>query len=147
MRHTHLTALLLLTGAAACGGGGTTAPDLGFLVQAIGTPPTTAVVGTSVSLAAKVLHTEAGGATTPAAGKTLTLTVTAGGGTVNGATTATVTTGADGSASATWLLGATVGAQSIRGSVSATEFLDFTLTATAPPATQLALTTQPSANA
>lgn len=144
---SRLASALLIAFIGGCGGGKTTEPDLGFVVQAVGTVPSTGVAGTPVQVTAKVLHRESGGGTTPVAGKVLTLTVTAGGGTVNGATTAAVTTGADGGASATWLLGPTVGAQTLRGSVSATEFLDFTLTATAPPATQLALTTQPSAAA
>ena len=144
---TRSVSLLSLALAIGCGQSTAPTPDLGFLVQAIGTPPTTAVAGSTVQLTAKVLHKETGGGTTPAAGKTLTLTVTAGGGTVNGATSATVTTATDGSASATWVLGSTVGAQTLRGSVSATEFLDFTLTATAPPATQLVLATVPSTGA
>ncbi len=143
-----LGAVLLLISATACGGGGDTAgPDLGFLVQASVAPPTSAAAGSVLPIAVKVLHKESGGGTTPVAGKAVTLTVTAGGGTVNGAGSATVTSGADGSVSATWTLGPALGAQTLRGSVSSTEFLDFTLTATQPPPSQLALSTQPSAAA
>ncbi len=147
MRFTRLPVSILFLAAALGCGGGTTAPDLGFIIQAIGNVPTTAVAGSAIQLTAKVLHRESGGATTPASGKVVTLTVTSVGATINGATTTTVTTAADGSASATWLLGTTIGPQTLRGSVSATEFLDFTINATAPPATQLALTTPPSATA
>lgn len=136
---------VLITAVAACGGD-PAAPDLGFLVEAVGSIPATAVPGSSITVTARVLRRVSGGANTPVSGRTVTLAVTSGGGTINGSTTATVTTQADGTVSATWILGATAGTQTVRASVSATEFLDFTVTAIAQPS-QLVLQTAPPGSA
>ncbi len=122
-------------------------PDLGFLVQVLTAPPGSTAAGTAVPILFKILHKESDGATTPVSGKAVTFSVTAGGGTVGGGSTTTVTSGGDGSVAITWQLGTTLGAQTLRGSVSATEFADVSVTATQPPASQLVLSVAPSGNA
>ena len=140
----HLLAAILapaLIVLAACGSsGGTTVTVLGYTVVIKTAPPTTAQVGASVPIAFTVTENESDGSSKPASGKSFTVTVTAGGGTINGATSATLTTGADGSASLTWVLGSAVGTQTIRGSVSADKFLDVNVTATAPPVSSVVVT-------
>ena len=144
MRRTLLglslaSAFLLLAG---CGssGGGTVITVLGYTVTIKTAPPTTALVGASVPIAFTVTENESDGSSKPASGKSFTVTVTAGGGTLNGAASATLTTGADGSASMTWVLGSTVGSQTVRGSVSSDHYLDVSVTATAPPVSNVVVT-------
>jgi hypothetical protein len=143
MRHHLLAAILApaLIVLAACGSsGGTTVTVLDYTVVIKTAPPTTAQVGASVPIAFTVTENESDGSSKPASGKSFTVTVTAGGGTINGATSATLTTGADGSASLTWVLGSAVGTQTIRGSVSADKFLDVNVTATPAPVSTVAVT-------
>lgn len=156
MRRTSLAAILalalILIVACSSSNGGTTITVLGYTVVIKTAPPTTAQVGTSIPIAFTVTENESDGSSKPASGKSFTVAVTAGGGTlttggVSGAPIATVTTAADGSVSLTWVLGSAAGTQTVRGSVSATQYLDVNLTATTPPATQLALTTAPSTTA
>src|ERR1041384_964647 len=99
MRRLPVLALLPLL---ACGGSGTgPAPaDLETISQA-GSLANSAQVATDVTVAFKVLHGPSGAVTTPKNGKPVTFTVLTGGGTVAGAATTTVNTGADGVASAT----------------------------------------------
>lgn len=134
---------------ASCGSGGSTTPTtvtvLGYTVIITSAPPTTAQVGTSIPIAFKATENESDGTSKPASGKSMTVAVTAGGGTIGGAPSTTLTTGADGSVSTTWVLGSIVGTQTIRGSVSSTQYLDVNVTATALPATQMVVGTQPAA--
>lgn len=81
------------------------------------------------------------------AGKAVTFTVTGGGGTVGGSSSTTVSSAADGTVATTWLPGSSLGAQTLRAGVSATEYVDVAVTATQPPPSQLSLTMQPSATA
>jgi Bacterial Ig-like domain (group 2) len=131
---------LLFTAGCSSSGGGTVVTVLGYTVTIKTAPPTTAQVGTSIPIAFTVTENESDGTSKPASGKSFTVTVTAGSGTINGAPSATVTTGADGSASLTWVLGSTVGTQTVRGSVSADKFLDVDVTATAPPVSSVVVT-------
>jgi uncharacterized protein YjdB len=131
---------LLFTAGCSSSGGGTVVTVLGYTVTIKTAPPTTAQVGTSIPIAFTVTENESDGTSKPASGKSFTVTVTAGGGTINGAASATVTTGADGSASLAWVLGSTVGTQTVRGSVSADKFLDVDVTATAPPVSSVVVT-------
>src|ERR1035441_2638243 len=123
MRRNSVAAILALAlmfvAGCSSSGGGTTVTVLGYAVTIKTAPPTTAQVGASVPIAFTVTENESDGSSKPASGKSFTVTVMAGGGTINGATSATLTTGADGSASLTWVLGSAVGTQTIRGSVSA----------------------------
>ena len=144
----HIRRLRSIVGLAillACGGNSVTI--LGYTVTIKTAPPATAPVGTAVPIAFTITETESDGTSKPASGKSFTVAVTTGGGTVGGATSTTVTSGADGSASLTWTLGPTVGTQTLRGSVASTQYLDVSVTATAAAASQLAVTTQPSTTA
>ncbi len=129
----------------ACGSSGTgPAPvDLESLTQS-GTLPTSAQVATDVTVAFKVLHGPSGNITTPESGKAVTFTVLTGGGSVGGAATTTVSTGADGIASATWHLGPAAGAETLRGSINGTQSVDVGTTATVPVLPRLTLLTAPS---
>lgn len=134
MRARCLPAILAIGLAAACSssGGGTTVTVLGYTVLITTAPPTSALIGTSIPIAFTATENESDGSSKPASGKSFTVTVTAGGGTVNGTTSTTLTTASDGSVSITWLLGTTAGTQTVRGSVSSTYYLDVNVTATAP---------------
>ena len=151
MRRNSLAAILapLFLFLAACGssGGGTVVTILGYTVVIKTAPPTTALVGTSIPIAFTVTENESDGTAKPASGKSFTVTVTAGGGTVNTATSVLLTTAADGSVALTWVLGPTVGTQTVRGSVAVDHFLDVSVTATAPPASQLGFATAPATTA
>ena len=144
MRRNSLAAILALAFMFVAGcsssGGGTTVTVLGYTVTIKTAPPTTAQVGASIPIAFTVTENESDGSSKPASGKTFTVAVTAGGGTVSGAASTTLTTAADGSASLTWILGPTVGAQTVRGSVSSDHFLDISVTATAIPVSSVAVT-------
>src|ERR1019366_1110067 len=143
MRRTSLAAILavgLLFMAACSSSNGTTITVLGYTVIIKTAPPTTAQVGASIPIAFTVTENESDGSSKPASGKSFTVTVTAGGGTIDGAASATVTTGTDGSVSLTWVLGSTVGAQTVRGSVSSDKFLDVNVTATPAPVSTVAVT-------
>lgn len=142
-RLKSLCALVVGTLMTSCGSGsGTTVTVLGYTVLIKAAPPVSALVGSSLPIGFTVSSNESDGSSTPASGKVITVTVTAGGGTVEGASAVTLTTGPDGSVAMTWVLGSTVGTQTLRGSVSATQYLDVNVTATPPP-TQLAVVTQP----
>lgn len=142
-----LTLLMFTFPACTSSNGGTTVTILGYTVVIKTAPPATALTGTVVPIAFTVTENESDGSSKAASGKSFTVAVTAGGGTVGGAASTTLTTGSDGSASTTWVLGTTAGTQTLRGSVSATQYLDVNMTATSPPATQLAMTTAPSTTA
>src|SRR5450755_2915901 len=121
MRRTSLgvslaSALLLLAGCSSSGGG-TVITVLGYTVTIKTAPPATAQVGASIPVAFTVTENESDGTSKPASGKSFTVTVTAGGGTINGGASAVLTTAGDGSVSLTWILGPTVGTQMVRGSV------------------------------
>ncbi len=131
--------MLLLAGCTSPSGGNEVTV-LGYTVTAKTAPPTTAQAGTSIPIAFTVTENESDGTAKAASGKSFTVTVTAGGGTINGAASATLTTSADGSASATWVLGSAVGTQTIRGSVSTDKFVDLNVTATAPPVNSVVVT-------
>lgn len=146
-RLKSLCALFAGVLAAGCTGSGTTVTILGYAVVIKTAPPGSAQAGTAIPIAFTVNALQSDGTSIPAAGKSVTVSVTAGGGTIGGGSTATLVSAADGSIAATWLLGAAAGTQTLRGSVSATEFLDINVTATSAPATQLAITTQPAVGA
>ena len=123
-----------------CSGGTTSALTvLGYTVVIKSAPPTTAPAGTSIPIAFTVKAKESDGTTKPASGSPITFTVTAGGGTVGGASSVALTVQTDGSVSIIWVLGPSLGAQTLRGSVSATEFLDVSVTAT-PPVVSVSIT-------
>lgn len=144
MRRTLLAAILapalLFVAGCSSSGGGTVITVLGYTVVIRTAPPATALVGASVPIAFTVTENESDGSSKPASGKTFTVMVTAGGGTVNGAASATLTTAADGSASLTWVLGPAAGTQTLRGSVSADHYLDVSATATVPAVSTVAVT-------
>ena len=125
--------VLLLAAAVGCGSTSPTITITGYTVAVTSPPPATAQVGASVPIAFRITAHKSDNTTEPASGKAFTVTVTAGGGTVNGQASATVTSNTTGDVSVTWVLGTAVGPQTIRGSVSATEFLDIAMTAS--PAT------------
>lgn len=141
------TTIALLVAGCSSSGGGTVITVLGYTVTLKTAPPTTAQIGASVPIAFTVTENESDGSSKAASGKSFTVTVTSGGGTINGGASAVLTTGADGSISLTWVLGSSVGTQSVRGSVSSDHYLDVSLSATAPPPTQIGFTTAPSASA
>src|ERR1035437_9484068 len=101
MRRNSLAAILALAFMFVAGcsssGGGTTVTVLGYTVTIKTAPPTTAQVGASIPIAFTVTENESDGSSKPARGKSFTVAVTAGGGTLNGATSATPPTGAAGS--------------------------------------------------
>jgi hypothetical protein len=142
MRRLPVLALLPLL---ACGGSGTgPAPaDLETISQS-GSLANSAQVATDVTVAFKVLHGPSGAVTTPENGKSVTFTVLTGGGTVAGAATTTVNTGADGVASATWHLGPAAGVETLRGSINGTQSVDVGITAIVPALPKLLLATAPS---
>jgi hypothetical protein len=83
-----------------------------------------ALVGSPLPQQVVVRATDANGA--PVAGAAITFTVTAGGGSVQ---PGIVVTGANGSASATWTLGAAAGAQTLSATATGTNTVVFTATA------------------
>ena len=135
---------VLLLAAAGCGSTSPTITISGYTVVVTSAPPATAPVGASVPIAFRITARKSDNTTEPASGKAFTVAVTVGAGTVNGQATAVVTSNATGDVSVTWVLGTAVGPQTIRGSASATEFLDITVTATPLPASQLAVASAPS---
>ena len=145
LRIALIPAMLGITVAAACTTPNDTTPVTvtGYSVAIKTAPPASATVLTAIPIAFIVTEHESDGTTKPAVGKTFTITVTAGNGTVNGSGSATLTTAGDGSAAATWILGGAATTQSVRGSSSSSEFADVSVVATAGPAAQLVLTTQP----
>ena len=138
------SAFLLLAGCSSSGGG-TVVTVLGYTVGIKTAPPTTAPAGTSIPIAFTATENESDGTSKPAGGRSFTVVVTAGGGTVNGGASVTLTTGTDGSASLTWLLGPVTGTQTVRGSVSSIQYLDVNVTAT-PPAVASVSVSLPSAS-
>jgi hypothetical protein len=99
-------------------------------------------VGTRLGADLVVVVQDADG--NPVSGVTVTWTVASGGGSV---APASVTTGANGQASAEWTLGPQVGGQKVRASAGGAGQVDFDATATAGAPSVLALTTQPSSSA
>jgi N-acetylneuraminic acid mutarotase len=145
MRVSLIPAILGITLAAACTTSDNTTPVTvtGYSVVIKTAPPASATVLTAIPIAFTVTEHESDGTARPAGGKTFTIAITAGNGTVNGGESATLTTASDGSAAATWMLGSAPSTQSVRGSISPDEFADMSVIATAGPAVQLVVTTQP----
>lgn len=130
----HLfAAAALLAGCGDGDGGGTrpTAPLVPAAVQPLTGDGATAAVGTVQQVAVRVV-TAAGA---PVSGATVEWRVAAGGGSVS---PATASTGADGSASAGWTLGATPGAHALTARVGSVPPLTMTANVTAGPAASLA---------
>lgn len=131
----------------ACGSSGATTPTtvtvLGYTVTITSAPPTTAQAGTSIPIAFRITENESDGTSKAASGKTMTVAVTSGGGTIGGAASTTLTSGSDGTVSTTWVLGSTVGTQSVRGSVSSTQYLDVTVAATQAAVASVSVTLAP----
>jgi len=129
----------------ACGSSGTgPAPaDLETISQS-GSLPASAQAASDVTVAFRVLHGPSGNITTPQSGKPVTITVLTGGGTVGGAATTTVSTGADGIASASWHLGPQAGPETLRGSINGTQSVDVGITAIIPAVPHLLLSNAPS---
>jgi hypothetical protein len=115
----------LTIAAGACSGAALPPRDVVGYTAAIKTPPpTTMSAGSPVPVVFTVTEHESDGSSQPAVGKSFTVAVTAGGGSVNGAASTTITTAADGSDSVVWVLGSTAGTQTVRGSLSSTQYLD-----------------------
>ena len=70
-----------------------------YAVQIVSTPPASAPTGTVVPLSVRVTKSVNNGASSPASGISATLTVTAGGGSID---QSTVTTASDGTATRCW---------------------------------------------
>ncbi len=147
MHPRYLTTLVAVLFAAGCKKT-PTAPDpqVTFSIAVSGTPPATAEAGTPVGAAFVVQKSTGGGAPSPAGGQSVTISVTAGGGSLGGATTATVTTGADGVAAVEWQLGLALGTQTIRAALGSGSAANLAVEATQPPATALTLATAPGTN-
>ena len=143
MRVERLAALLVsLT--AACGKSHT-GPEADLeTIAPNGSTPASAAAGSTVPVSFRVLHGPAGAVTTPRSGKAVTFTIVSGGGLVAGATSAVVTTGADGVATSSWQLGAAPGLETLRGSINGTQSADVSVTATITPPPRLTLSTAPS---
>ena len=141
-----ISAILAIGLAAACSSPGVVAPVtvIGYTVTIKTAAPASAQVGSSLLVAFTVVEKKSDSSSMPASGKSFTVAITAGGGTVNAAASTTLTTASDGSASLTWVLGTLAGTQSIRGSASSDGSLDVSTIATAGPAARLAVTVQPS---
>ena len=134
MKDRLLAVCALALSAGACSGGSLSTPVVLGYTAALKTPtPTTMSMGSPIPLVFTVTQIESDGSSRPASGKSFTVAVTAGGGTVNGAASTTLTTAADGSDSVVWVLGSAVGTQSMRGSLSSTQYLDVTVAATPVP--------------
>ncbi|HUP51468.1 MAG TPA: hypothetical protein VM198_03255, partial [Longimicrobiales bacterium] len=128
MRHLGMAALALLLGA--CGGG--TEPDTQpgpQVLAAVSGGGQTAEADEAVPNPLVVSVTQDGG---PVAGKAITWTVTAGGGSVD---PTSATTSAAGTASTTWTLGPTAGANTVQASASGVTGspVSFSGTGTEPP--------------
>ncbi len=112
-------------------------------IAAVSATEQSALAGAQVA-APSVLVTDATG--NPVSGVNVSFTVTAGGGTTSPASGSTVATGADGRASLTsWTLGASAGTNTVTATADGLSGspVVFNATATAQPATQLAIVTQP----
>ena len=134
MKDRILAICALTLSAGACSGGSLSTPVvLGYSATLKTPPPTTMSTGSPVPVVFTVTALESDGSSRPASGRSFTVAVTGGGGTVNGAASTTLTTAADGSASVVWVLGPTVGTQSMRGSLSSTQYLDVNVAATPLP--------------
>jgi pre-peptidase len=145
MRVERSAALLVLL-AAACGKSGTgPEPDLETITQ-FGSAPASAPAGSTVTVSFLVLHGPAGAITTAKSGEVVTFTVVSGGGSVAGANTAVVATGANGVASANWTLGTLAGNGTLRGSINGSQSVDVSVTATVTTPPGLSLLTPPSAS-
>jgi hypothetical protein len=126
--------LALVLALAACSATDTMAPVVvGYTASVESPPPASGTAGSPVPVVFAITENESDGSTRPAAGKTFTVAITSGGGTVNGTASTTITTAVDGSASLVWVLGLTAGTQSLRGSLSSTEYRDLTIDVTPLP--------------
>lgn len=128
----RLSCTLGIAVVAACGGSDTSGPAPTLAITATAGNGASLVVATTATLTATV--TGPGGA--PAADETVTWTVVSGGGSI----TASSVTDAAGQASATFTAGQVAGPQKARATAGGAK-ADFTLTATAGPATQLTKST------
>ena len=158
MQIRFLPAILAIALAAACDSSNGTTPVtvVGYTVTSRTSPPTAEAAGSSIPLVFMATENESDGSSRPAAGKSVTITVTSGGGTINGTvtssggpfsdvTTATQVASSDGSVSLTWVLGRAAGPQDLRASVaSPDQFVDVSVIASVGPAARLGVTTQPS---
>jgi plastocyanin len=130
MKHLGLAALAALL--AACGGGGTEPEPGPQVLVAVSGSGQSAEAGEAVSNPLIVAVTQDG---TPVSGKTVTWSVTAGGGSVDPTSS---TTSAAGTASTMWTLGPAAGANTVQASASGVTGSPATFTATAtepqPPA-------------
>ena len=134
MKDRLLAACALALSAGACSGGSLSTPVvLGYTAALKTPPPTTMSMRSPIPLVFTVNEIVSDGSSRPASGKSFTVAVTAGGGTVNGTASTTLTTATDGSDSVVWVLGSTAGPQSMRGSLSPTQYLDVTVAATPLP--------------
>lgn len=148
-RHKALASLAAALLVTACSGSATVVPVTitGYAVATTTPPPATAHAGDSVTVGFTVTVLHSNGTATPAASKALTVAVTAGDGLVGGATSSTMLTSSSGTSAVWWQLGNTIGTQTLRASVSDSEYVDVQVTATPAGATQLALVTQPAGSA
>jgi len=145
MRSTRL-ALLLLAGllpAVITCGGDSTGPQLPAALNLVSVNGQSGVVGQALANPLVVKVVDAAGAGVP--GVSVAWSVTSGGGALSAATT---TTNAAGTATVTWTLGPTSGANTVSASVAGVPTIAagvFTATAMPGAATKLAFTVQPSA--
>jgi hypothetical protein len=140
-------ALALLIGIAACSNDSSVASIEGYQVELTTAPPATAPVGTAVPIAFTILAHHSDNSTTLVRGQMLTLQVTGGNGTVNGGTDATVLSDQNGHVSLTWILGPTIGAQNLRGTLAGGASVDVVVSAISRPVAALAITTYPPSSA
>lgn len=121
--------VVVVAAAVACRSGSTAEPPVPGSLQQVGGQGQVGVVAQPLEapLEVRVLNTEG----SAMAGVTVQWQVTDGGGSLASTSTAT---GADGSTTATWTLGTTVGPNGARASVSGLEPVTFAATATAGPA-------------
>lgn len=129
---------VLLAAAAACGGESTKPPAVGpaSVLAKTSADPQTAVVGTTVATPPSVTVKDANGK--PVAGVTVTFSVTAGGGTVTGASQPSSSTGV--ATLGSWKLGTTAGANTVTASATGVPSVTFTATGTAGPVTAVNVT-------
>ena len=130
---------------------------VGYTVTSRTSPPTAEAAGSSIPLVFMATENESDSSSRPAAGKSVTITVTAGGGTINGTVTSSggafsgVTTATQ-TAAERWIGVTHLGPrterpvpQALRASVaSSDQFADVSVTAVVGPAARLGVMTQPS---
>ena len=158
MQIRFLPAILAIALGLACSGSGDATPVtvVGYTVTSKTSPPAAEQAGSSIPLVFMATENESDGSTRPAAGKSVTVAVTSGGGTINGTvtpsggpfsgvTTATQIAASDGTVSLIWVLGRAAGTQTVRAAVASSDhFVDVSVVASVGPAARLGVTTQPS---